>query len=218
MNGNAFALQRRTDLDGGLDMTGQQIMYAVGGETRASGIGKQDLSITAWGFAKPGFQRSGRGLGERHTAFFATLSDHANVSTDAERDIPACQPGHFRQTKPRLRRYSKEGVVAPAEPAALIGRGEQCLDFRTGEEMHQCPRKALAGNGQDALDLGSMVRHFECGIPKEGVDGRKSQIPAACAQPAILLQVVEKRHDQRSIDGLEGEQCWLGMQSLLYKF
>src|SRR5205807_2095796 len=37
MNGNAFALQRRTDLDGGLDMTGQQIMYAVGGETRCSG-------------------------------------------------------------------------------------------------------------------------------------------------------------------------------------
>src|SRR5438876_406130 len=103
-------------------MTGQQIMYAVGGETRASGIGKQDLAIAAWGFAKPGFQRSDRGLGERHTAFFATLSDHANVSTDAERDIPACQPGHFRQTKHRLRRYSKEDVIAPAACATAVAR------------------------------------------------------------------------------------------------
>src|SRR5207253_2619525 len=181
MNGNAFALQRRTDLDGGLDMTGQRIMYAVGGETRASGIGKQDLSITAWGFAKPGFQRSGRGLGERHTAFFATLSDHANVSTDAERDIPACQPGHFRQTKPRLRRYSKEDVIAPAEPAALIGRGKQRLNLWTGEKMHLRACESFAGDGEHALDLRGMVRCFERGIPKERVDGSQPQIPAARA-------------------------------------
>jgi hypothetical protein len=48
--------------------------------------------------------------------------------------------------------------------------------------MHLGPRKALAGNGQHALDLSGMIRHFECGIPKEGVDDGKPQIPAACAQ------------------------------------
>lgn len=37
MDGHAFALQRRTDLGGGLDVTDQQVMYAIGSETRGSG-------------------------------------------------------------------------------------------------------------------------------------------------------------------------------------
>ena len=35
-----LAQERRTDLGGGLDMMDQQVMYAVGAETRATGIGK----------------------------------------------------------------------------------------------------------------------------------------------------------------------------------
>ena len=102
-------------------------------------------------------------------------------------------------------------MIAPAEPGALIGCVEQGLDLRASEEMYLTPRKALVGNGQHALDLGGMVRQFERGISKEGVDGGQPQIPTACAQSAMLLQVIEKRHDQRGIDGLEGQQCWLGL-------
>src|ERR1700758_4090787 len=83
--------------------------------------------------------------------------------------------------------------------------------------MHLGPRKALAGDSQHALNLGSVVRHFECGIPKEGVDSGQSQIPAARAQSSMLLQVIEKRHDQWCIDGLEGQECRRRMQSLLPK-
>ncbi len=96
-------------------------------------------------------------------------------------------------------------MIAPTEPSALIGRIEQCLDLRAGEEMHLGSRKALVGDGQHALDLGSMVRRFERGVPKEGADGGQPQIPAACAQSSMLLQVIEKRRDQGGIDGLEGQ-------------
>jgi hypothetical protein len=61
--------------------------------------------------------------------------------------------------------------------------------------MHLGAREALAGDGQHALDLSGMGRCFEGGIPKEGVDGGQAQIPAACAQTSMLLQVIEKRHD-----------------------
>jgi hypothetical protein len=89
MDGDAFAFQRRTDLGGSFDMTDQQVMHAVGAETRASGIGEQNLPDTAWRFAEPGFQHGDRRFGERYTTFLAALPDHTNVSTRSERDIIA---------------------------------------------------------------------------------------------------------------------------------
>jgi len=146
-------------------------MHTVGAKTRAAGIGKENLAVAARWFAEPGSQHGDRGLGERYTPFFATLSDHANVSTWTEYYVLACQPGHFRQTKPCLHRDQEEGVIAPTEPGLLIGRGDQCLDLRTREEMHLGPGEALVWDGQHALDLGSMFWRFEPGISKEGMNG-----------------------------------------------
>jgi hypothetical protein len=53
------------------------------------------------------------------------------------------------------------------------------------------------------LDLGGMGRRFKSGIPKEGMDGGQSQVPAACAQTSMLLQVIEKCRDQGGVEDLE---------------
>jgi hypothetical protein len=94
-------------------------------------------------------------------------------------------------------------VIASAEPRLLIGRSEQRLDLGASEEVHLCPCKAFAGDGQHTLDLGSVVWRFEGNIPKERVDSGQPQIPTARAQTSMLLQVSEKSGDQRGIDGLE---------------
>ena len=156
-------------------------------------------------------------LASGYTAFFATLSDHVNVSTCTEHDVLACDPGHFRQTEPRLGCDQEEGVIAPTEPGGLIGGGEQRLDLRTREEMHLCPREALAGDGQHTLDLGGMFWRFERGISKEGVDGGEPQIPATYAQTSTLFQLIEKRPDQRGIDSLERQLRGRSVQPLLGK-
>ena len=83
--------------------------------------------------------------------------------------------------------------------------------------MHQGPREALAGNREDALDLRGMSGCFEGPVPKEGVDGRQPKIPAPHAQPSMLLQVIQKRHDQRRVDRLEGQARRRRVQSLLRK-
>jgi hypothetical protein len=192
-------------------------MHAIGAETRASGIGEKNLTITACWLAEPSFQYGDRGFGERYTTFFATLPDHANVSTCTDRDSIAFQAGHFGLAQSRLRCHQKEGVITPAKPGALIGSGEQRLDLWTGEEMHLGPREALAGDSQHALDLSSMFRHFERGISKEGVNGGQPQIPAAGTQTSLLFQVIEKRHDQWGIDRLEGQLRRRSVQPLLGK-
>ena len=99
------------------------------------------------------------------------LPDHMNMSTGTERDVVACQSGHFGQTEPCLHGHQEEGVIAPAEPSTEIGRCEQRLDFRTREKMNLGPREALAGHGQHTLNLGGVGRRFERSILKEGVDG-----------------------------------------------
>ena len=96
-------------------------------------------------------------------------------------------------------------MIAPTKPRALVRRRQQRFDLRTCQKVHQGPREALAGNREDALDLRRMSGGFEGGVSKEGVDGREPKIPAPHAQSSILLHVIEKRHDQRRIDRLEGQ-------------
>jgi hypothetical protein len=45
---------------------------------------------------------------------------------------------------------------------------------------------------------------LERGVAKEGMEGGEAQIPAAHAQ-AVLLQTIQKRHDQRGVNLLEGQ-------------
>ena len=97
-------------------------------------------------------------------------------------------------------------MVAPPEPGATIGSGEQSIDFCTREEPDQGAGETLAGDGEHALDLCRVSREREGDVAKERVNGGEPQITAANAQPAALLEVIEKRHDQRRIDLLEHER------------
>jgi hypothetical protein len=139
------------------------------------------------------------------------------MSADTERDILAGQPGHFGQTESRLHRHQEKRVIAAAKPGALVRSCEQGLDLRTREKMHQGPRKALAGNRQDALNLRGVSGCFEGGVSKERVDGREPKIPAPHAQPSMLLYVIEKRRDQWRIDRLESQARRGRVQPLLHK-
>ena len=95
MDGDTFVFQRRADLGSSRGMFNQQIMYAVGAQVRASGIGKQNLSVTARLLVQPAFQHSHCWFGKRHTPFFPAFPNHMDMGTYAEYDIIACQPGHF---------------------------------------------------------------------------------------------------------------------------
>ena len=49
-------------------------------------------------------------------------------------------------------------MITPTKPGTLIRRGKQRLNLRTREEMYLRSRKPLTGNGENALDLGGVVR------------------------------------------------------------
>ena len=62
-------------------------------------------------------------------------------------------------------------VIAPARPGALIGRGQQRIDFRARQKLDQGARETLAGNGEHPLNLGGVGGGLERRVPKEGMDG-----------------------------------------------
>ena len=105
-------------------------------------------------------------------------------------------------------------MIAATRPSVLIRSSQQGIYFRTREKVDQSPRETLAGDGQHALDLGRVGWRLEGGVPEEGMDRRQPQIPAANAQALLLLQTIQKCHDQRGIDLLEVQTGWRLMQPL----
>src|ERR1035438_2618612 len=109
-------------------------------------------------------------------------------------------------------------MIAPSEPGALVGCSEQCLNLRTGEEVHLRACKTLAGNSQNALDLGGLGRRFERDIPKEGADCGEAQVAAAHTELPVLLQVIKKTNDQGCVDCLQRKLCRRRVQLLMCEF
>ena len=94
-------------------------------------------------------------------------------------------------------------MIAPAGPCTLIWSSKQGVDFRSRKKGDQSASKALAWNGKHPLDLCRMSGGLECRITKEGVNGGEAQVSTTYAYFLALLQIIQKCHDQWSIDLLE---------------
>jgi hypothetical protein len=86
-------------------------------------------------------------------------------------------------------------MIAPTGPCVLIRSGKQGIDFGTSEELDQGAGEAFAGDGEHALDLRRIGRHFESRVSKEGVNCREAQITTANAYASALLQLIQESHD-----------------------
>src|ERR1700730_5573725 len=137
------------------------------------------------------------------------------MSAGYKDDVFAFGPRDLRQAQTRLDRHQHERVIATPEPRAPVRSGEQGIDFLTGEEADELAREALAGDGEHTLDLRGVGGQLEGGVTKERVNGSQAQVAAANAQALMLLQVIEKRHDQGRIDLFERQSRGRLAQPLL---
>jgi hypothetical protein len=93
------------------------------------------------------------------------------VSAGSKDEVRACESGHLGDAQTRLDRDQKKRMIAPTRPGALIGRGQQGIDFRTREKLDQRAGKPLTGNGEHPLNLGGVGRGLERRVPKERMEG-----------------------------------------------
>ena len=90
-----------------------------------------------------------------------------NMSAGVESDILAAQAGQFGEPQPRLYRQQQKRVIAPTTPRAQVRCGEQRFNLLARQMAHLIAWATLAGDREDALDLGGMHRCFERGVVEE---------------------------------------------------
>jgi hypothetical protein len=215
MDGDPFPLQRRAHSGGVRAVLAQHVLHPVNAQRLAPGVGKQHLPVAPWRLTQPGLQYRGRRLGQWRASLLAAFADDADVSAGSEDEVLASGRSDLRQAQTCLDRHQDKRVIAPSEPGAPVRSGEQGIDFRTREEADEPAREALAGNSEHTLDLRGVGRQLEGGITKERVYGCQPEVTAANAQALILLQVIEKRHDQGRIDLFERQRRGRLVQPLL---
>ena len=115
------------------------------------------------------------------------------------------EPGHLGEAQTGLYGQQNEGVITPARPRTLIRSSQQGIDFGACEELDQGSCGAFIGDGEHPLDLCGIDWYLESCKTKERAQSRQAQIAAASADALLLLQVIQKRHDQGRIDLLEVE-------------
>src|SRR5262249_6946129 len=152
---------------------------------------------------QPGPQDCDRLFGQRRAPLLTAFTHNAYVSPCTEVHIFAPKAGDLGEAYTGLYGYQQQCVIAAPRPALLAWNRQQCVDLVTREIADLCPHISFRWDGQHTLDLRRPGRHLERGKVEEGSDGRQSAVATASRDTSVLLQVVEERTDQRSIDVLE---------------
>ena len=174
----------------GATMLFEQVLNTVNAEPTSARVGKQDIAVTAWRLAQPGFEDGPGGFGQGRTTLSPALADYPQVGTGSEDEIFTFESGHLREAEARLCGGQNECVIAPAGPPTSIGRGQQRIHFRTREETDQGSREALARDRENTLDLRGMLGQLKGRITKEGMDRRQAQITCSNADAIVPFQVI----------------------------
>ena len=104
------------------------------------------------------------------------------------------QAGQFRRPKTGLDSEAEQCGVAPPGPVRPIGRGEQGIDFRLGQESHEPSLEALWWNGKNALDRQKHALDAEA--PRIGT-GNGWQQAAHCGCARCSFSAVPSRRGRR---------------------
>ena len=126
----------------------------------------------------------------------------------AEMDIGAAKADQFGRPQAGLGGKTEQCVVAPPGPGRPIGRGEQGVDFRLGQEGHEPSVEALWRNGKNTLDQSGMLWMPKRRVSEQRADRGKPSIAGAHAIFPLMLQVVEEGADQRGIEIVDIQLAW----------
>ena len=102
--------------------------------------------------------------GERCDPQLSSLAQAADMRAGAEMDIGAPKADQLGHPQACLGGKPKQGVVAPARPGRRGWSGQQCVEFRFGQESHKPPVETLGRNGEYTLDHSGMLRVTKCGV------------------------------------------------------
>jgi hypothetical protein len=119
-----------------------------------------------------------------------------DVRAGGERDVLAVQGDQFADPQPGLDRQREHGVIASADPGALVRGCEQRVDFGFGEVGDRDASGALVRDREHAPDRGGVLGVLQRQVAKQRVDRGETVVAGRGGVAAIVLEVVKERCDQ----------------------
>jgi hypothetical protein len=174
------------------DVLGEQILDRVGAETAAVDGWEQRRCPAAWWFLQPVLHRSADLACKRGAPFLAAFADASNMRAGAEHDVAAIKAGDLRKAQARLDREEQQHMIAAAQPACSIGRGEDRVDLRARQKMDLALLGKLAGDRENALYLSAACRLLESEKAEEGPYRRQSEVAGLGPDRAARFEIVEE--------------------------
>lgn len=205
MGGKTLLSKGRAMTTGLFGVLPNEAFDGIATESPATTAGKEYVRILAALLAHP-LAQHGNGLRcQRRTAFLAAFSETAYMSTGSEMYILTAQLRQFRDSQCGLHSEQQQGVIATTDPTLTVGLGEKNSDLIERQECDESAVEAFMRDGQDALNLITVLDLAQRGKAEEGVDGAQAGVPGADAIASLLFQVFEKSTDQRRIEIQEVE-------------
>jgi hypothetical protein len=134
-----------------------------------------------------------------------------------QHDISFAQTDHLRQAQSGLTCHQHPGVIATSDPGTCVRGRAQRIDFHASEKTDQLTSMAFGRNCQDLLNACGVRWRLLGRVTKERTDGAQSQISAACAEAAAILQIIEVSFNQCDIHVCERQIGRTLLQALLCK-
>jgi hypothetical protein len=122
------------------------------------------------------------------------------MSADCEMDIGTSKPDQFRCPQARLCGETEERVVSSPGPGRPIRGGQQCADFRLGQEGHEPSVEAFGRYSENALDEGGMIGMAKGSVSEQRADCGKPSVAGARAIFPLVFEVVEEGTYKRGIE------------------
>jgi hypothetical protein len=114
--------------------------------------------------------------------------------------ITGTQADQLGDPQPRLHGDEQHRAVTPSDPRHAIGHRQERIDLRLSQEVDQCSLEALGLDRENAGDVRRMLRVTQGGVAEQRVDGREPSVARAHGISSLVLEVIQERANERSVD------------------
>src|SRR5438128_7864282 len=98
---------------------------------------------------------------QRRTSHFATFPYATDMSSDAELHVLSTERREFAVAETGLNGDKQKSFIAPSDPCARIGSGNEGGGLFCCQKLHRSARKTLRRDRQDALTLQGECRFID---------------------------------------------------------
>jgi hypothetical protein len=106
----------------------------------STSAGKQDFGFVLAQFAEPGPESPYRRSSERSAALLSPFTFATDVGAATQVDVTLSESDEFRKAKPSLDGKQQQDPISPTQPSHFVRHGQESLDLRSRQEIHQSAR------------------------------------------------------------------------------